>query len=111
MSIRKSFNIQELVKVATEDNTNHKDTIDDLIFELSRCKQEMNGKKLPSLSDMIKQDENVVDFNSSDSISKIMDKPVKAKKHTVKNVMTGAGVVGAGIGYFNDILSFTEYFK
>ena len=109
MSIRKSFDIEEMVRVASEVNTDFKETIDDLIYGLSKCKNEMNKTELTSLSDMIKDSDSSLDLNSKASISNMIKQPAVLKSAKVKNAFVVVGVLGSGVGCFNEIVTLVQY--
>jgi len=110
MSIRKSFDIHAMVKNASEDNTDLKETIDDLMYGLSKCKIEMKKSELPSLSEMIKDTESSLELNNKASISDMVKQPVALKTDKVKSAFVAVGVLGSGAGYFNEMVTLVQYF-
>lgn len=110
MSINRDFNINELIKIATENNTDQKDTIDDLIFELSKCKVEMNRSDLPSVSQLINDENtNEITFNSNKTLSKILAKPIRSNEAVIKKAIVYVGVTGAGISCFSDLIAVAQF--
>lgn len=101
MSIHKSFNIEQLIKIATENNTDTESTVDDLIFGLSQCKQNMTKGELPSLK-IIKSDE----FLSN--ILKTPNKKERLKLTAINVTCVGTGL-GVGISKISEYISIFEF--